>query len=110
MIHHRHHNNDDANLGLCIADSFCLGFSILLFSFEMVILYRYVFPLHIKSPYIISFYVLLAMLLVSDMVKVSTRLFGVTLEENVITLGRIAGHFSNVIYILLGFILSMTMF
>ena len=109
MLNHQD-NDNEVNLGLCIADSFCMGFSVLLFGFEMLILFRYVFPLRIKSPYIISFYVLLTLLLISDMIKVSTRLCTVSQEDNVITVGEIAGHASNVFYILIGFILSMTMF
>jgi len=109
MLHHKD-KDTEYNLGLCIADSFCLSFDVLLFSFEMIILLRYVFPLCIKSPYIISFYVLLTMLLISDIIKVTTRLCVVIQADNVITAGKVAGHASDVFYILLGFILSMTMF
>ena len=60
--------------GLRIADSMCLALYLLLLCFEVIILTRFVIPLRIKSPYIISFYAFLTILLSSSCIELMTRL------------------------------------
>lgn len=102
-------------LGLQIADCVLVGMYCILLCFEVFIIARYLVPLRIKSLYIILFYVVLFLLLSSSTVELVCRVAnddpGYMVNTDMgITTGDYARHISTICYILLGFILSATMF
>ena len=107
--------DDNVSLAVKIADGCCLTMYSLILCFEVVIIARYLIPLRIKSFYILTFYVLLAILLISSMVEVIYRLAfddpGYLIgEDRPMTFGEISMHIAGFSYVLLGFALSITMF
>ena len=61
-------------LGLLIADTCLLAFYIIILCFEIFVIVYYCVPLRIKSPYMIAFYFLLTMLLLSGILELFLRL------------------------------------
>ena len=107
--------NYDLNYGLKAADWCCLISYIALLGFEIFIVVRFLYPLKIKSSYILLFYIILALLLLFEIIEMITRVSFSdpgfwTGEANYITIGQIARHCSATMYILLGFVLSAIMF
>ena len=105
----------NAELELRVADiSLTTCYFGLLF-FEIFIIVRYLVPLRIKSTYIILFYFCLFVLLISSIVELMCRIssddsgYMVTSDTGVTT-GDYARHISSAAYIVLGFVLSATMF
>ena len=102
-------------LGLQISDYCSVTCYSLLLIFEMFIIIYYLIPLHIKSAYIILFYLTLAILLSSSITEGISRLaykdpgFMVNGDMD-ITMGDYARHVSAITYIILGFVISATMF
>lgn len=103
-------------LGLEIADFVSVIFYLLLFICELFIVMYYLLPLRIKSAYIIMFYLTLSALLVSASIEGITRLakgdpgYMVDRNSNGITVGDYARHVSSICYIILGFVISCTMY
>jgi hypothetical protein len=102
-------------LGLEIADYICVTFYLILILSEIFIIIYYIIPLRIKSVYIILFYTTLCVVLSSSISEGICRLayedpgFMVNKHTN-ITPGDYARHVSSVSYIILGFVISATMF
>ena len=98
-----------------MTDGCCLTLYFSLLFFLIYIVIKYLIPLRIKSPYILMFYGLLSILLLSQIIVMFARLvfddpgFYVT-DHQRITVGMIALHTGAVAYILLGFVISVTMF
>ena len=65
----------DADKGLLIADASWIVCNVIIFLFEVIIIVRFVIPLRIKSPYLLLFYFILAILLLANIVEASTRLY-----------------------------------
>jgi len=102
-------------LGLEICDYCSVGCYLLLLAFEIFIIIYYLIPLRIKSAYIILFYLTLAILLSSSITEGISRLFYkdpgfMVNKETAITPGDYARHVSAITYIILGFLISATMF
>ena len=105
----------DPELGLRIADYCCLCFYSLLLSFEIFIISRYLVPLKITSPYILMFYIILGLLLISSIIEMLSRVTNsdpgwFTTYNNYITVAQVSRHISATMYVLLGFVLSAIMF
>ena len=64
----------DPTLGLSIGDSCLFVIYSLLLAYELFIVFRYLLPLKIKSPYVITFYVLLGLMVLSNMFVLFCRL------------------------------------
>lgn len=67
---------DDPDRGLKIADYCCLASYTGIMAFEIFIVIRYLIPLRIKSPYILMFYALLTVVLVSSIIEIACRRMG----------------------------------
>jgi len=63
-------------LGLRISDSVCFAIYIGCLAYEIYIVFKYLIPLRIKSPYILLFYSMLTVMLVSMIIMLAERLFG----------------------------------
>jgi hypothetical protein len=103
------------DLGLKIADGVCFTIYVGYLAYEIYIIFKYLIPLRIKSPYILMFYLMLAVLLSTMIIMIAMRLWyndpGFIIEKNQKhTLGEICLHIQSTAYILLGFIISATMF
>ena len=102
-------------LGLQICDITCVvSYSLLIF-YLIFVVFKYLIPLKVTSAYIIMFYSLLTVLLGSCMAEAISRLvdndpgFMVTYHMN-ISLGDYARHIASTSYVILGFVISATMF
>mmetsp|Transcript_9882 Transcript_9882/g.12256 ORF Transcript_9882/g.12256 Transcript_9882/m.12256 type:complete len:308 (+) Transcript_9882:3-926(+) len=105
----------NAQLGLLLADTCLLAVYSLLFGFEIFVMVRYLYPLRIKSPYIISFYIFLTVLMLSSIIELFLRLilaqtgYYIAKTDHV-TASEVCQHLQALSYILLGFVISATMF
>jgi len=105
----------DPYLGLRISDSVCFAIYIGCLAFETYIIKKYLIPLRIKSPYILMFYCMLTVMLVSMIIMLAERLFGndpgfIVSKHQKKTVGEVCVHIQATAYILLGFIISATEF
>ncbi len=103
------------DLGLKIADAVCLAVYFGYLQYVVFIIFKYLIPLRIKSPYILSFYVVLTIMLICMCTMITMRLIfndpGFIVDKNQRhTLGELCLHIQSVAYIVLGFIISATMF
>lgn len=64
----------DPTLGLLIADSVLLSIYVILFAYEIYVVFHYLVPLRIKSPYMIASFVILSCMFVSCIVMLLCRL------------------------------------
>ena len=102
-------------LGLLIADTCLLAFYLLILGYEIFVIVHYYVPLGIKSPYTIAFYVLLTILLLSCIVELFFRLTLAQMgyqphESHRITVSEVCQNVTALSYLLLGFVISATMF
>ena len=106
----------NAEKGLMIADASWIVCNAIMFLFEVIIIMRFVIPLRIKSPYLLLFYFILAILLLANIVEASTRLYNgdpgflLNWQQKHVSLGIVSRQIGDVTYILLGFVLSAIMF
>lgn len=102
-------------IGLEIADYSLVVCYFVLIGLQVFIIACYLVPLRIKSLYIILFYVMLFLLLSSSTVELLCRISNddpgyMVNTDHGITVGDYARHISTICYVILGFILSATMF
>ena len=62
-------------VGLLIADIGNITCSVIMLLFEIIIIIRFLIPLRIKSPYILIFYLILGIMLLSNIVELGTRIY-----------------------------------
>ena len=106
------------NLGLEIADCISVVCYLTLLACELCIVMYYLIPLCIKSIYIVAFYLTLSALLISSSLEGISRLSkgdpGYMVDKNSnsdgLTVGDYSRHVSSICYIILGFVISCTMF
>ena len=67
--------NYNPEVGLLIADIGGIVCNVIMLLFEIIIIIRFLIPLRIKSPYILLFYLILGIMLVSSIVEQSTRVY-----------------------------------
>ena len=106
------HNSEFA---LKIVDAVTISLITIVFAFEVFIIVRYLIPLRIKSPYILLFYLILTIQLLSYGMYVAIRLYngdpGFDVNwKGAISIANIFRHISSTSYLILGFILSAIMF
>ena len=61
-------------LGLTLSDTMLLAIYLLLLGFEVFVIEHFLIPLRVRSPYILSFYFILTVLLCSVIVGLFLRL------------------------------------
>ncbi len=62
------------DLGLKITDAVCLAIYFAYLQYVVFIVFKYLIPLRIKSPYILSFYVVLTLMLICMCTMITMRL------------------------------------
>ena len=62
-------------VGLLIADIGNITCSVIMLLFEIIIIIRFLIPLRIKSPYILLFYLILGIMLLSNILEQGTRIY-----------------------------------
>lgn len=67
--------NYNPEVGLLIADIGNITCSVIMLLFEIIIIIRFLIPLRIKSPYILIFYLILGIMLLSNIVELGTRIY-----------------------------------
>ena len=67
--------NYNPEVGLLIADIGNITCSAIMLLFEIIIIIRFLIPLRIKSPYILLFYLILGIMLLSNIVEQGTRVY-----------------------------------
>ena len=100
---------------LTVIDGTCLICYAILFMYQMLIIAKFLVPLKIKDRYTILFYFFLNCLLISSGMELIARLAegdsSYTVARNQhMTFGEICRNTANTSYIILGFIISATMF
>ena len=106
----------NAERGLLLADSSWIVCNITILLSEIIIIVKYLIPLRIKSPYLLLFYIILAILLLANIVEAITRLYNgdpgflLNWQQKHVSLGIVSRQIGDVTYILLGFVLSAIMF
>ena len=67
--------NYNPEVGLLIADIGNITCSVIMLLFEIIIIIRFLIPLRVKSPYILIFYLILGIMLLSNIVELGTRIY-----------------------------------
>ena len=98
-----------------IIDGVCLISYAALFLYQTLILTKYVVPLKIRDRYIMAFYFFSTVMLMFAMMEIIARLIDkdpafMVDRHQPMTFGEIARNVASISYIVLGFIISATMY
>ena len=98
-----------------VIDGVCLLFYSTLFLYQVLIITKYLVPLKIRDRYIIAFYIVFSVMLITSVMEVIARLIDkdpafMMDRDQEMTFGEICRNISCTSYIVLGFIISATMY